>query len=184
MHPPPNYLECKLFIEDRVKGLSMDFCLKFLLFVRQQKHFHIGIRCAAHIQSWQLCSLDNSYQQLKWTESNTNIGGMGKDELAHNAALQDFSLFLSACNRPSFSKKWIWSQKANEASSIDSWNPITTDADSRKPGLYAQKRLLKGCWLQLNMEFRFAKGLQSNNFQLLKALVHYFSFQGMIYKWK
>lgn len=43
------YLESELLIEDRVKGLSVDFCLKFLLFIRQQKHFDIGVRRAPHV---------------------------------------------------------------------------------------------------------------------------------------
>ena len=60
------YLESKLLVEDRIKGLSVDFCLKFLLFIGQQKHLHIGVGGAPHVQGGQLGSLDDSYQQLKW----------------------------------------------------------------------------------------------------------------------
>lgn len=43
------YLESKLLIEDRIKGLSVDFCLKLLLFIGQQEHFHVGIGRAPHV---------------------------------------------------------------------------------------------------------------------------------------
>ena len=59
------YLESKLLIENRIKGLSVDFCLKFLLFIRQQEHFHVGIGCAPHVQGGQLGRLDDPHQQLK-----------------------------------------------------------------------------------------------------------------------
>lgn len=59
------YLESKLLIEDRIEGLSVDFRLKFLLFVGQQKHFHVRVRGAAHVQGGQLGSLDDPHQQLK-----------------------------------------------------------------------------------------------------------------------
>lgn len=48
-------------------------------------------------------------------------------------------------------------------------NSIMTDAGSRKPGFKHKRGFLKGCWLHLNMEFIFAKGLQSNNFPVAKS---------------
>lgn len=59
------YLEGELLIEDRVEGLPMDLGLKFLLLVRQQVDLYVRVRCATHVHSRQLCSLNDPHYELR-----------------------------------------------------------------------------------------------------------------------
>lgn len=67
------YLEGELLVEYRIEGLPVNLSLKLLLLVGQQVDLYIRVRCAAHVHSRQLCSLDDPHYELDEKEEEQKV---------------------------------------------------------------------------------------------------------------
>lgn len=118
-------------------------------------------------------------------KANTNIGGHFRKDCSWYCILWSLSLFLFAFNKLLFISLMNLNPEGKWSKPYRLQKPNYDRCRLWEAWFQTQKRLLKGCWLQLNMEFIFAKGLQSNNFPVAKSpCALLFFFQGMICKWK
>ena len=67
------HLEDKAFVEDRVKGFSVDFRLVFLLLVWQEVDLDVGVRRPRHVHAGQVSRLDHTHGQLQQTHMVTKV---------------------------------------------------------------------------------------------------------------